>query len=112
MRFAVRSRIGRKPKRLTVAQYSGKAWHREGRRDNALPATFAGVKLFTRRRRIGLYLNSAARLPAPFRRKIMGKVRQSNKETKKQPALTPKEKKVAKQSKKHGQDVMHPLVTR
>ncbi len=42
----------------------------------------------------------------------MGKVRQSNKETKKQPALTPKEKKVAKQTKKQGQDVMHPLVTR
>ena len=42
----------------------------------------------------------------------MGKVRQSNKETKKQPALTPKEKKVAKQTKKHGQDGMHPLVTR
>ena len=42
----------------------------------------------------------------------MGKVRQSNKETKKQPALTPKEKKVAKQTKKQGQDAMHPLVTR
>jgi hypothetical protein len=31
----------------------------------------------------------------------MGKVRQSNKETKKQPASTPKEKKAAKQVKKH-----------
>jgi hypothetical protein len=42
----------------------------------------------------------------------MGKVRQSNKEAKKQPAKTPKEKKVAKQTKKHASDVMHPLVTR
>jgi len=32
----------------------------------------------------------------------MGKLRQSNKETKKQPALSPKEKKQAKQEKKKG----------
>jgi hypothetical protein len=31
----------------------------------------------------------------------MGKVRQSNKESKKQPVLTPKEKKAAKRSRKH-----------
>jgi hypothetical protein len=34
----------------------------------------------------------------------MGKVQQSNKETKKQPLLSPKEKKAAKQAKKHGAD--------
>jgi hypothetical protein len=34
----------------------------------------------------------------------MGKVQQSNKETKKQPALSPKEKKQAKQAKKHSGD--------
>lgn len=34
----------------------------------------------------------------------MGKVRQSNKEDKKQPAMTPKEKKAAKQVKKHAGD--------
>ncbi len=39
----------------------------------------------------------------------MGKIRQSNKETKKQPALSPKEKKAAKQVKKHG-PVGAPLV--
>jgi hypothetical protein len=32
----------------------------------------------------------------------MGKIRQSNKEVKKQAALTPKEKKAAKQIKKNG----------
>lgn len=39
----------------------------------------------------------------------MGKVRQSNKEAKKQPAMTPKEKKAAKQVKKHAGDSV-PLV--
>jgi hypothetical protein len=34
----------------------------------------------------------------------MTKTRQSNKEQKKQPAMTPKEKKVAKQAKKHASD--------
>ncbi|HNE42673.1 MAG TPA: hypothetical protein PKL28_14695 [Rhodocyclaceae bacterium] len=35
---------------------------------------------------------------------IMGKIRKGNKETKKQALLTPKEKKVAKQVKKHAGD--------
>jgi hypothetical protein len=39
----------------------------------------------------------------------MGKIRQGNKETKKQPAMTPKEKKAAKQAKKHAHDVV-PLI--
>lgn len=34
----------------------------------------------------------------------MGKIRQSNKEAKKQPAMTPKERKAAKQVKKHAGD--------
>lgn len=42
----------------------------------------------------------------------MGKVRQSNKEAKKQPAMSPKEKKVAKQTKKTGSDLMSPIVKR
>ena len=42
------------------------------------------------------------------RSSIMGKVRQSNKEAKKQPAMTPKEKKVAKQTKKQSLDLTHP----
>jgi len=41
----------------------------------------------------------------------MGKIRQSNKEAKKQPHLTPKEKKVAKNAKKHASDSV-PLVPR
>jgi hypothetical protein len=40
----------------------------------------------------------------------MGKIRQGNKETKKQPLLSPKEKKVAKQVKKHAADVVPFLV--
>jgi len=40
----------------------------------------------------------------------MGKLRQSNKEVRKQPAMTPKEKKAAKQAKKHASDIV-PLVT-
>ncbi len=39
----------------------------------------------------------------------MGKIRQGNKETKKQPAMNPKEKKAAKQAKKHAHDVV-PLI--
>lgn len=41
----------------------------------------------------------------------MGKLRQSNKETKKQPALSPKEKKQAKQNKKNGSTTT-PLTSR
>jgi hypothetical protein len=41
----------------------------------------------------------------------MSKATKSNKEAKKQPALTPKEKKAAKQAKKHASDVI-PLTTR
>ena len=40
----------------------------------------------------------------------MNKIRKSNKETKKQPALDPKEKKAAKQAKKHAGEVV-PLIT-
>ncbi len=36
----------------------------------------------------------------------MSKARQSNKEAKKQPLLTAKEKKIAKQAKKHAGDVI------
>jgi hypothetical protein len=41
----------------------------------------------------------------------MGKARQSNKETKKQSLLTPKEKKAVKHAKKHASDIV-PLITR
>lgn len=40
----------------------------------------------------------------------MSKSRQSNKEAKKQAVLTPKEKKVAKQVKKHAGDVVPMIV--
>lgn len=36
----------------------------------------------------------------------MGKIRQNNKEAKKQPTLTPKEKKAAKQARKHASDIV------
>jgi hypothetical protein len=41
----------------------------------------------------------------------MGKIRQGNKETKKQPVLSQKEKKAAKQVKKHASDVV-PIIVR
>lgn len=41
----------------------------------------------------------------------MSKARKSNKEAKKQPLLTQKEKKVAKQSRKHASDIV-PLIAR
>ncbi len=41
----------------------------------------------------------------------MGKARKSNKEVKKQPAMTPKKRKAAKQAKKHASDLV-PLITR
>lgn len=40
----------------------------------------------------------------------MGKERHGTKEAKKQAALTPKEKKAAKQAKKHATDLHHPLI--
>lgn len=40
----------------------------------------------------------------------MGKAKQSNKEVKKQALLSPKEKKAAKQAKKHAADTV-PLIT-
>lgn len=42
----------------------------------------------------------------------MGKEKQGNKESKKQPAMTPKEKKVAKQVKKHASDTVPIITTR
>ena len=41
----------------------------------------------------------------------MGKVRKRNKEGKKQPVMTPKEKKAARQAKKHASDIV-PLIVR
>jgi hypothetical protein len=41
----------------------------------------------------------------------MGKASKSNKESKKQPALTPKEKKSAKAAKKHASDIV-PIIHR
>jgi|WetSurMetagenome_2_1015567.scaffolds.fasta_scaffold585971_2 hypothetical protein len=41
--------------------------------------------------------------------KIMGKIRQNNKEPRKPSTLTPKEKKAAKQARKHASDVV-PLI--
>lgn len=40
----------------------------------------------------------------------MSKVQKSNKETKKQPALSKKEKKAAKEVKKHSRDSAQPFV--
>jgi len=41
---------------------------------------------------------------------IMGKQRESNKEAKKEPLHTAKEKKAAKQAKKHAGDIIQPLI--
>lgn len=40
----------------------------------------------------------------------MGKIRQGNKEAKKHPVMSPKEKKAAKQAQKHAHDVV-PLIS-
>lgn len=42
----------------------------------------------------------------------MGKATHATKETKKQPVMTTKEKKAAKQAKKQGAQAVHPLLTR
>ena len=42
----------------------------------------------------------------------MAKHQRSNKETKKEPVLTPKEKKAAKKAKKHGGDIVPSLGNR
>jgi len=52
------------------------------------------------------------RPPVPIRSSIMGKQRQSNKEEKKQPVMTPKEKKSAKHAKKHAEDFVPFIVPR
>jgi hypothetical protein len=49
--------------------------------------------------------------PPTTRRTIMGKERHGTKEAKKQAVLTLKEKKVAKQVKKHEKSIPHPLIT-
>lgn len=40
----------------------------------------------------------------------MSKIQKSNKETKKQPALSKKEKKAVKDVKKHSKDAMQPFI--
>jgi hypothetical protein len=42
----------------------------------------------------------------------MGKIRQNARESKKQPLTTNKEKKAAKQAKKHALDSVQPLISR
>ncbi len=42
----------------------------------------------------------------------MGKVRQSNKEAKKKPLMTPKEKKAAKEARKNATEGIRPTTTR
>ena len=42
----------------------------------------------------------------------MSKYQRSNREAKKQPVLTPKEKKAAKREKKHGGDVVPSIIKR
>jgi len=49
-------------------------------------------------------LGAGLRLQAVTRRTTMGKAKETSKEAKKQPAMTPKEKKAAKQAKKHASD--------
>ena len=56
-------------------------------------------------------LKSHLRSPVLTRSTIMGKIRQGNKESKKQAALTPKEKKTAKQAEKLAAGVA-PLIQR
>lgn len=60
---------------------------------------------------IGLYWAGAGYSSVSLRSIAMGKDRQSKKEAKKQAIKTPKEKKVAKQAKKHAADIA-PLITR
>jgi hypothetical protein len=47
------------------------------------------------------YTEVAPVFAGAYKEQAMGKLRQSNRETKKQPALSPKEKKAAKQAKKN-----------
>lgn len=56
-------------------------------------------------------LNLHRHPPLPVRSRIMSKTSKSNKEVKKPSMLTPKEKKSAKQAKKHASDVV-PLIHR
>ena len=67
---------------------------------------------FARGHGIGLYWTRAARPRALSRSRTMGKVRQSNKEVKKKPLLTPKEKKAAKEAKKSTTEGIRPSTTR
>ena len=50
---------------------------------------------------IGLYWGTTAQSPVPLRTTVMSKSKQTKKEVKKQPLLNPKEKKAAKEAKKH-----------
>jgi hypothetical protein len=57
-------------------------------------------------RRIGLYSIRTAHSTVLTRSTTMGKIRKDAREAKKQPTLTPKEKKAAKQAKKHASDIV------
>jgi len=61
---------------------------------------------------MSLYCPGIVQRPMPSRSRVMTKEKQSNKkESKKQPLLNPKEKKAAKQAKKHASDTV-PIVHR
>jgi len=60
-------------------------------------------------RRIGLYSIGTANSPVFTRSTAMGKIKKDGREAKKQATLTPKEKKAAKQAKKHASDIV-PLI--
>ena len=61
---------------------------------------------------VGLYWRGTARPRVISGSTIMGKLRQSNKEVKKKPLLTPKEKKAAKEAKKSTTEGIRPSTTR
>lgn len=84
--------------RTARAEYADQRW----------PHLFLGHRFPTTDRPI---LASHLRSRVLTRRTIMGKIRQGNKEAKKQAALTPKEKKAVKQAEKHAAGVA-PLIQR
>lgn len=72
-----------------------------------IPGTIFFGSRFARCRILEPHLHS----PVPIRNTTMSKLRQSNKEPKKQAAMTLKEKKAAKHAKKHAADPA-PLIRR
>jgi hypothetical protein len=71
-----------------------------------LPETIGNVTVLTAGKRVDVRQLLVSKSTINYLEKIMSKERKSNREDKKQPAMTPKEKKAAKKSRKEARGIL------